>query len=211
MQGWYRAITAAIGCFSIVLQYFITLRYKTDGDYLAALIRILSYFTMLTNILVALAMTLPWLTPQSNWGVFFTRPSVRTAIASYIIVVSAVYYLVLRKLGTPHGWARVTDTIEHAIVPVLYVLDWLLFVPKQGLSAESVPWWLIYPVCYAAYSLLRGALTGFYPYPFLDVTKLGYERVLQNMGVFTMIFALLGLVLVGIARIFASAETARAP
>jgi hypothetical protein len=70
MQGWYRAITAAIGWFAIVLQYFITLRYKTDGDYLAALIRLLAYFTMLTNILVALAMTLPWLAPQSKWGAF---------------------------------------------------------------------------------------------------------------------------------------------
>jgi hypothetical protein len=211
MQGWYRAIAAAIGWFAIVLQYFITLRYKTDGDYLAALIRLLAYFTMLTNILVALAMTMPWLAPQSKLGAFLTRPSVRTAIASYIIVVSAVYYTVLRKLAHPQGWSLVTDTIEHGIVPVLYVLDWLLFVPKQGLSAKSVPWWLIYPVCYAAYSLLHGALTGFYPYPFLDVTKLGYERVLQNMGLLTMIFAVLGLVLLGIARIFASAETARAP
>ncbi len=210
MQGWYRAITAAIGWFAIVLQYFITLRYKTDGDYLAALIRLLSYFTMLTNILVALAMTLPWLAPRSKWGAFFTRPSVRTAIASYIIVVSAVYYTVLRKLWHPQGWPLVTDNIEHGIVPVLYGLDWLLFVPKQGLSAKSVLWWLIYPVCYAAYSLLHGALSGFYPYPFLDVTKLGYELVLQNMGLLTMIFAVLGLVLVGIARIFASAETARA-
>jgi hypothetical protein len=210
MQGWYRAITAAIGWFAIVLQYFITLRYETGGDYLAALVRLLAYFTILTNILVALAMTLPWLAPQSKWGAFFTRASVRTAIASYIIVVSAVYYLVLRKLLNPQGWPLVTDTIEHAIVPVLYGLDWLLFVPKQSLSAKSVPWWLIYPVCYATYSLLHGALTGFYPYPFLDVTELGYERVLQNMGLLMMVFTVLGLVLVGIARIFASTETARA-
>ncbi|MGD9503109.1 MAG: Pr6Pr family membrane protein [Methyloceanibacter sp.] len=209
MQKWYRPIAAGLGWFAIALQYFLILRYKTDGDALAAAIRLLAYFTMLSNILVALAMTLPWLAPESKWGAFFDLPSVRTAIAAYIIVVSAVYYTVLRKLWNPEGWQHVADTIEHAAVPVLYVLDWLMFVPKRTLSARSVPSWLIFPVFYAGYSLLHGAATGFYPYPFLDVTKLGYARVLENMAFLTAIFGLLGLALVGLGRILPPAEAAR--
>jgi hypothetical protein len=71
-------------------------------------------------------------------------------------------------------------------------------------------WWLIYPVGYAAYSLLHGAVTGFYPYPFLDVTQLGYERVLLNMGVLTAAFAVLGLILVGIDRLLGVIEARKA-
>ena len=155
-------------------------------------------------------MTLPWLAPESKSGAFFSRPSVRTAIASYIIVVSAVYYAILRKLWNPEGLQYLADTIEHCVAPALYVVDWLVFVPKGTLSARSVPWWLLYPVGYAAFSLMHGAATGFYPYPFLEVGQLGYERVLLNMGVLTAAFAVLGLILVGIDRLLGAVELRKA-
>jgi hypothetical protein len=148
--------------------------------------------------------------PGSKWGTFFSRPSVRTAIACYIIVVSTVYYAILRKLWNPEGWQYVANTLEHCIAPALYLIDWLVFVPKGTVSARSVPSWLIYPIGYAAYSLLHGAVTGFYPYPFLDVTKLGYERVVLNMAVLTAAFALLGLILVGVDRLLGAVAARRA-
>ena len=109
MQTWYRVAAGAIGWFVIGLHYYL-IASKPDVTLTEAAIRMLSFFTILTNILVALAMTLPWLAPESKLGVFFSRPSVRTAITCYIIVVSAVYYAILRKLWNPEGLA---DTIEH--------------------------------------------------------------------------------------------------
>ena len=79
-------------------------------------------------------------------------------------------------------------------------------MPKGTVSARSVPWWLLYPVGYAGFSLLRAAVTGFYPHPFLEVTQLGYERVLLNMGLLTAAFAVLGLILVGIDRLLGAVE-----
>jgi hypothetical protein len=158
MRTWYRVAAAAIGWFVIGLQYYLTVG-KADGDFVLAATRLLSFFTILTNILVALAMTLPWAAPESKLGAFFSRPSVRTAIACYIILVSAVYYAILRKLWNPEGLQYLADTIEHCVAPALYIVDWLVFVPKGTLSARSVPWWLLYPVGYAAFSLLHGATT----------------------------------------------------
>ena len=209
MQTWYRVVAAAIGWFVIGLQYYL-IASKPDVTLAEAAIRMLSFFTILTNILVALAMTLPWFAPESKLGAFFSRPSVRTAIASYIIVVSAVYYAILRKLWNPEGLQYLADTIEHCVAPALYIVDWLVFVPKGTVSARSVPWWLLYPVGYAAFSLLHGAVTGFYPYPFLEVTQLGYERVLLNMGVLTAAFAVLGLILVGTDRLLGAVELRKA-
>ena len=194
----------------ILSHHYLIVRYETEGDLVEAAIRLLAFFTTLSNILVALAMTLPWLAPESKLGAFFSRPSVRTAISSYIIVVSAVYYTILRKLWNPEGWQLVANAIEHCVAPALYLIDWLVFVPKGTLRIKSVPWWLIFPVSYAFYSLINGAVTGYYPYPFLDVTKLGYDRVLLNMAVLTAAFAFLGLVLVGIDRMIGAVE-ARKP
>ena len=69
---------------------------------------------------------------------------------------------------------------------------------------------MLYPVGYAAFSLLHGAVTGFYPYPFLEVRQLGYERVLLNMGLLTAAFAVLGLILVGIDRLLGAVELRKA-
>ncbi|HAH64441.1 MAG TPA: hypothetical protein DCL72_02950, partial [Rhizobiales bacterium] len=169
-------------------------------------IRYFSYFTMLSNILVALAMTLPWLAPNSALAAFFSRPSVRTALATYIIIVAAIYHVILRPLWNPQGWQLVADMIEHVATPGLYMVDWLLFVPKGTIAAKSVLGWLIFPIAYAAYSLIHGAVTGYYPYPFLNVSELGYERVLVNMAALAATFAALGLVLVAIDRMLGAEE-----
>jgi hypothetical protein len=50
-----------------------------------------------------------------------------------------------------------------------------------------------FPLGYAAYSLVHGAATGFYPYPFIDVNHLGYDKVLTNMAMLILVFGGLGL------------------
>jgi hypothetical protein len=83
-------------------------------------------------------------------------------------------------------------------------------VPKGTVSARSVPYWLLSPLGYAAFSLIHGAVTGFYPYPFLSVMQLGYARALLNMSVLTAAFAVLGLILVGVDRVLGALEARNA-
>jgi hypothetical protein len=205
MERLFRMVAASIAWFAIGLQYYLV-THKPDVAIIEATIRYFSYFTMLSNILVALAMTLPWLAPNSALAAFFSRPSVRTALATYIIIVAAIYHVILRPLWNPQGGQLVADMIEHVATPGLYMVDWLLFVPKGTIAAKSVLWWLIFPIAYAAYSLIHGAVTGYYPYPFLNVSELGYERVLVNMAALAATFAALGLVLVAIDRMLGAEE-----
>jgi hypothetical protein len=155
---------AAVAWFAILLQYYLTIT-KPGAPFLEATVRYFSFFTILTNILVALALTLPWLSPDSKPGRFFMQPSVRTAILTYIIIVAVIYHYLLAKLWNPQGWQLVADTIEHVVTPTLYVIDWVLFVPKGTVKWKSAFVWLGYPLVYAVYSLIHGAVTGFYPYP----------------------------------------------
>ncbi len=200
VQQRYRMVAAALGWFALGLQYVLIVRDKTDGDPIAAAILFLSYFTLLSNVLVALAMTLPWLAPETGLGRYFLEPATRTAILVYIIVVALIYHYVLRQLWNPQGWQLAADTIEHVVAPILYGIDWLLFVPKGTLKFRSAFAWVGFPLAYAGYSLIHGALSGFYPYPFIDVTKLGSEKVLMDMGVLVGVFAGLGLLLVALDR-----------
>lgn len=200
VERFYRMAAAALGWFALVLQYVLIVRYRTDGDLIYAAIRFSCYFTLLSNILVALAMTLPWLAPERRMGRFFSEPSVRTAIAVYIIVVAMIYHFILRQLWNPQGWQLVADTIEHEVAPALYVIDWFAFVPKGTLKFKSALAWLVFPLAYAVYSLIQGAVTGFYPYPFIDVSELGYAKVLADMGVLIVVFIALGLLLIAIDR-----------
>ena len=185
-----------LGWMALTLQYALVLTGTLGADSFTRSINFFSYFTILTNILAALALTLPWLAPQSVPGRFFSRPSVRTAIVTYIIIVMTIVYFVLRHLTTLQGWNFVADLLLHYVMPVLFVIDWLLFVPKQSLKVTDTFGWLAYPIVYLIWTFVHGAYSGFYPYPFLNNSELGIARVLLNEAGLLVIFLVLGFGLV---------------
>lgn len=159
-----------------------------------------SYFTILTNTLVAIVLTVPLVHPQSPVGRWLSSPGPRSAAAAYISVVGLVYSLALRQIWDPQGAQLIADRLLHDVIPVLYLLFWVFFVEKGRLRWQDVGGWLAYPLVYVAYTLARGAAIDWYPYPFLDVTQLGYIVVLGHVIVLTGGFLGIGLVFVGIDR-----------
>jgi len=203
MQTGYRVVVSALGWFAIILQYWLIASTRSGPDLVAWTINYFSFFTTIGNILVALAMTLPWLAPRSRLAQWLLRPSVRTVIVAYIIVVGLVYHLMLRNLYNPQGWRLACVIILHYVIPPLFIIDWLAFVQKRDLSWKILFGALALPVLYIAWTLVHGAFTGFYPYPFINVARFGYAQVLMTIG--AMIAAFVGLVLglVGVGRLSA--------
>jgi hypothetical protein len=80
----------------------------------------------------------------------------------------------------PAGIAVLTDIALHDAIPFLYPFYWLAFLPKGSLRWSDPAWWLVFPVLYFLYSMLRGAAFGIYLYPFFDVAQLGFARVTMN-------------------------------
>ncbi len=109
-----------------------------------------------------------------------------------------VYSTVLAAIHQPDGAAETTvNTIVHYVVPVLMVAGWLLFGPRPRIDRRAIGWSLLFPVLWFAYTLVRGAIWGWYPYPFVDVTTHGYARVVVNallvtvvLGIVAALFAL---------------------
>ncbi len=187
----YATCAAAVAWFGLGLQLYVSLALAAlrGRSLLAASGEYFSYFTILTNLLVALALTVQGqLAPRKR---FFTRPSVLGGLVVSIVTVALGYNLLLRQRWHPAGLGRIADETLHVATPALYVVFWCLYVPKGGLRWADVLAWLLYPLGYLLYALLLGALSGFYPYYFLDVRTLGYPGVLGYVAGFLLALAAL--------------------
>lgn len=168
-----------------------------------SLIKFFSYFTILTNLLIAVTSTLVLLLPRSKTGQLCSRPGTITATAVYIIVVGLVYNVVLRPLYHPQGWARVADELVHVVVPLLYIIYWLIFATKGNVRWGSAFGWLLYPFLYLVYTFLHGWVTHYYPYPFMDVSAIGYAHFWLNSFYLLILFVLLNLAMIFIDKAIA--------
>jgi hypothetical protein len=111
-------------------------------------------------------------------------------------VVGIVFTLLLRNedLGALQPWV---NFVLHDLMPCAVVLDWLLDPPSTRLGIRDRVQFLVFPAAYLAYSLIRGAQTGWYPYPFLNPTHVGgYGGVAVYAIGITAIFLLIGWALV---------------
>jgi len=161
-------IIALAGWFAVITQLFLIIdnREVSIGK---TLLRFFGFFTVDTNIIVALCFTGIFLGSKYRLGRFFLKPSTITAITVYITIVGIVYNVVLRSLWEPTGLQKTADELLHTAIPALVIIFWLIFVPIEQLKWKNVFAWLIYPVIYIGYALLHGAATKWYPYPFVDV------------------------------------------
>jgi hypothetical protein len=194
--------TASAAWFALVLQFALTMRTSIANGMtvIGAISTYLSFFTLLTNLLVAVVLSFSLLAPKSRWGRFFSSPVVGTGTALYIAMVGLVYSILLRHTWNPEGLDKLTDVILHDLVPVMYVAFWIFFVAKSGLRWRDPLSWAIYPIIYLAWILIRGAISGRYPYPFVDVGQLGYPQALLNSAMLLVIFLVAGFGVVAVAR-----------
>lgn len=190
---------AFLGWFSIVLQFYLILLNR-EASVQETIIRYFSFFTILTNILTTVCFTVLLCTPMSTWGKFFSRPSTLTALAVYITIVGVVYNGILRFLWSPQGAQQLVDELLHLVNPLWFLLFWIFFVPKSRLKWKNVFFWLLYPLIYIIFILVRGSVSGFYPYPFINVSNLGYPAVLVNCVILFFAFLLLSLLFVWIGK-----------
>jgi hypothetical protein len=200
MRRGIRAGIALTALVAVIIQYF-TFVAGADIGLAGASIRYFSYFTILTNSVVALGWGANALRPDSALGRLFERDDIRTAIAGYIVLVGAVYHLLLAADHDPQGLQWFANELLHTVVPLLVFLDWLLGAPARTARFEQAFVWQLYPMAYTAYTLIKGAVTGFYPYPFLDVNALGYEGVAYQLAGMILAFTLTSLAFIGIGRL----------
>ena len=187
MKKLFSIIIAILGWFAIIIQYDLMLDNRV-ASITETTIRFFSFFTILTNILVAIYMTFQSTETTRSKIKFLDKDGVLSAITVYITIVGLVYQIALRHIWNPQGMARVVDELLHSLIPILVIIYWYLYENKKSISYKNIPQWLIYPLCYLFYILIRGLYTNFYPYPFMNVTSLGIQQVSINACALIVLF-----------------------
>ena len=193
----YGAIVLAVVAWSgVLLQLVLSLQLANANGHSMGwgLAIYLGYFTVLTNGFVALVANARIAERPSPRGRWLARDSVAGCATTAIILVGIAYHLLLRQIWSPQGLQWVADVILHYVVPIMTLTWWLLIRHPQPMSATLPLVWCIYPAAYLVYALLRGAWIGSYPYPFIDVTVLGFGRVVLNSLGLLVVFIGLGYV-----------------
>ncbi|AQY64560.1 hypothetical protein EKA85_19675 [Pseudomonas veronii] len=199
-----RCVTAAAlaGWVGLAIQQYLIFysRWSTGASLLGGLVNFFSFFTVLTNTLVVVVLSYAVVDRDSAAKRFFLAPRVSSAIAVSIVLVSLAYNLLLRHLWQPEGFQFIADELLHDVMPLLFVVYWWRCVPKGTLQCKHIGLWVLYPLVYFAYVLLRGDLLGQYQYPFFDVGTLGYPQVFVNAGGILAGFVLIALAVVGLDK-----------
>lgn len=146
-----------------------------------------SYFTNLSNIFAVVVFIIGAISLLTYREPTPRDDIIRGAAVVAMAVVGVVFSLLLRDedLGTLLPWV---NFVLHYLMPVVVVVEWLVQPPKSRISFRQTLYWLIYPLLYVVYSLIRGAIVGFYAYPFLNPAKIGGYGVvaLYCVGIFVL-------------------------
>jgi len=181
------ALVALAALTGVVMELVIAL---VDGPGTAPsqaerLVRLFSYFTVQSNLLVGVVSVLLVVRPARDGAVFRVA---RLDALLCIAVTGIVYQTVLRGIAELSAAGQVSDLLLHLLAPLLALVAWVLVGPRPRVDAATVWWSLAFPLAWIAYTFVRGAVVGWYPYPFLDVTTLGLAPALLNTAVVAVVF-----------------------
>ncbi|AZO47368.1 MAG: hypothetical protein EOS54_12910 [Mesorhizobium sp.] len=183
----------AVGLIGLVLQACITIPASMEAgrSFLGSVVFLFSFFTILTNIGAVLVHT-SLLSPSGYaWFPAFAGSRLRAGVAAAIGLVFIVYATVLARLWQPQGLFLLCDILLHYVTPALFVLWWLVAGADGTARWRDISWWMVYPLAYLAYVLLRAPIAGEVPYPFLSVEKNGAASVAVSALATTGLFLLL--------------------
>jgi hypothetical protein len=165
----YRAGTASLVLVAVLAQM---------ADLLARQVLVplnfFSYFTIQSNLIGAAV----FLVAAANWRTGRSRvfELIRGAAVVYLTVTFVVFALLLSgtNVDTAIPWV---NAVLHQLFPLVVIADWLIDPPRWAISVRQSLVWLAYPLAWTAYTLVRGAMVNWYPYPFLNPANGGYGNV----------------------------------
>ena len=177
------ATTATLVTAALVLQVVVVVR---DGvrPVGARLLDLAGSFTIQSNLLVAFtAVTLALRADRDGpvWRV------ARLDALLGITVTGLVSVMVLAPVHDLGGAPAVADAGLHYLSPVLVCFGWYVYGPRHRVELWTWLWALVWPAAYFAYTLVHGAISGWYPYPFVDVGVHGYKNVLGSSALVTLL------------------------
>ncbi|SFT37684.1 hypothetical protein SAMN05216474_0202 [Lishizhenia tianjinensis] len=195
----FSCIGMLMGIFAVSTQFILFFQ-GSNQSFVHVLLRFISFFTIVTNTLVALYFFTHFFQLKKGFWKLFHLSGSLTALTTFIFIVGLVYQIALRSLWNPTGISMIVDELLHSVIPAFTLLYWYLYSGKDTEKASAVFRWLVYPAIYLSYAMLRGMITHDYPYPFLDLTLIPTSTAIVNVGVILTTGFLFMLLLIFIGR-----------
>jgi hypothetical protein len=173
--AFFRIITSASVLVAILWQ--ITDRLLNNvfrpGEYFA-------YFTIQSSLIAAVVLAVSAI--REFKALPQTKPLnlARLSVSTYAIVVAVVYNALLR--GTPvlpgdpdygYNWPVAPNEILHVWAPIFIVLDLALTAMTYKLKFKQIFWVLAFPMAWLAFTIIRGLVTDWWAYWFLNPNEDG--------------------------------------
>ena len=190
---------ALIALFTVIIQFNLMLENRV-ASVPETVIRFFSFFTILTNSLAAIYFMIYFLAQKNSRFYNVIKPGNLTAVTVYITIVGLVYQVALRHVWEPKGMQKIVDELLHSIIPVLVIIFWYFYENHKAVQIKSSLRWLLYPLVYLFYILIRGHFSNFYPYPFINVVQLGYKVVVFNSIILVVVFAFVSVLFIKIGH-----------
>lgn len=202
------AINAAFALFGVGLSFILTVlgTYPSNNTnptslgfagqgLIGRVFDFFTYFTIWSNIIVFIVMTMLFLRPDRD-SLWFR--AVRLSALLMIVVTGIIYNVVLAADAKLQGLEVVSNLFEHILTPIVTLLVWLIAGPRGWFSWRIIAASLVLPIAWLIFALIRGAFINAYPYGFLDVASYGYGTVLTNVAGILVFAVVLCLVFWGI-------------
>lgn len=187
MKNKFALALASLAWFAVILQLLIMLK-NPNSHFIDTMIRFFSYFTLLTNLMVAVYFTYYFKLIRSEGpSPKYLRFSL-TPLTVYIVIVGLVYQIALRPLWSPTGLQWVADELLHTVVPIMVFLFWYRRAKILNLHWKQLPYYLIWPSIYLCFIMFQGSVSGFYPYFFLDASTLSIPDLVINLMALLLVF-----------------------
>lgn len=189
---WHGSL-ALVVLASLIIQITLSARGADDpAGAVTRFVRLFSYFTIQSNILLLAGLATLTVDPGRDGRIWRI---VRLDAMLGIVITGLVYATVLAGTAHPTGAGWWSNLGFHYLAPWWALLGWLIFGPRPRVDRHTLAWAVLWPLLWIAYTLAHGAVTHWYPYPFVSVADLGYAVAVRNLGFVVLIAVVFAVVL----------------
>jgi hypothetical protein len=153
-----------------------------------------TYFTIQSSFIAAAVLVFGGVSALTRAEDSVRYTQFRMSVVAYAVVTAVVYNGLLR--GIPYSGFHPSPwpgELMHVWIPIFILLDWLLSPGRPRLRWTSLGIAIAYPLAWLAFTFTRGAITGWYPYPFLEPSTGALSVTIYVVGIAAFIVGLASL------------------
>jgi hypothetical protein len=186
---WFHGATALVAWAAVILQLLVVIEKEgLDADLPSSILNYFGSFVIWANVVVAIVASVLATNPIRQSSSFAPN---RLNSVVLISMSTLIYLVVVEPTFDPEGWQLLADIAVYYLVPLLALVGYGMFGPRPRFGFRDILPALPILAIWAVYTLFHGALSGWYPYSFVNAETLGYGRVAVNLVWMLVVFLML--------------------